>query len=88
MKEIFLGVYKPSGDGGEIVIRRSKVDEAGIHAAVEFLRFPAGPGYEWSLVAPAVAQHGFVVEPRSHYPVGHGKEFFFDFKLLRKEESE
>lgn len=90
MGEMLLGVYRPlvDEDGaecGEIVIRRSEVDRAGIHAAVEILRFSTGPGYDWDHVAPAVAEHGFTVEPRSNRPVGYGKNFFFDFKLLRKE---
>lgn len=80
MNQILLGVYRPTEDGGEVVIRRSEVDEAGIHPAVEILRIPTGPGYEWSHVAPALAGHGLAVEPRSNHPVGHGSSFFFDFK--------
>ena len=82
MNEIFLGVYQPKGDGGEIIIRRCPVDEAGIHDAVDFMRLLT-PGFEWSEVAPAIAAHGFVVEPQTNHPVGHGESFFFGFKLLR-----
>lgn len=83
MTELLLGVYQPKGDGGEIVIRRSPVDRAGIHPAVEILRVPTD-AFDWGEVAPAIARHGFTVEPRSNRPVGYGKNFFFDFKLLRE----
>lgn len=83
MKELLMGTYRPTADGGVIRIRRSKID-GGIHPAVEILVIHTGPGFEWSHVAPAVAAHGFAVEPRSNRPVGYGENFFFDFKLLRE----
>lgn len=84
MGELFQGVYRPKGDGGEIVIRRSEVDEAGIHPAVEILRFDTPGFFGWDHVAPAVAGHGF--EVTSNRPVGHGERFFFDFHLSRRDD--